>query len=36
MCPDFSPIYWQGSHDDRLAALVEDIRRPARRRVSLK
>jgi uncharacterized protein with PIN domain/sulfur carrier protein ThiS len=26
-CPDCSRIYWQGSHYDRLAALVEDIRR---------
>jgi uncharacterized protein with PIN domain len=26
-CPDCDRIYWQGSHYDRLAALVEDIRR---------
>lgn len=26
-CPDCSRVYWQGSHYDRLVALVEDIRR---------
>ncbi len=26
-CPDCGRIFWQGSHYDRLAALVEDIRR---------
>jgi hypothetical protein len=26
-CPDCGRIYWQGSHYDRLAALVGDIRR---------
>jgi len=26
-CPDCGRIYWQGSHYDRLAALVKDIRR---------
>jgi len=28
-CPDCGRIYWQGSHYDRLASLVEDIRREA-------
>ena len=28
-CPDCARIYWQGSHYDRLTALVEDIRRDA-------
>jgi uncharacterized protein with PIN domain/sulfur carrier protein ThiS len=26
-CPDCGRVYWQGSHYDRLAALVEDVRR---------
>ena len=26
-CPDCGRIFWQGSHYDRLVALVEDIRR---------
>jgi uncharacterized protein with PIN domain/sulfur carrier protein ThiS len=26
-CPDCDRVYWKGSHYDRLAALVEDVRR---------
>lgn len=29
-CPDCGRVYWQGSHYDRLAALVKDIRRAQR------
>jgi uncharacterized protein with PIN domain len=29
MCPDCGRVYWRGSHYDRLAAFVDDIRRAA-------